>query len=252
MARTFYFPNILRKVHIGFLSLFKDFQVAKFDSDGNIENMRDVPITFGHKGKYLSIAQKKSKRDFSLYLPRIAVMMTGLTATPEKNRGGHLTPICNYASGSTDTIEKLYGGVPYRINYTVTILSEHMDEMSQILEQILPAYVPYRTVTIKEFDFISSFTRDLPVNLTSTTPNFQDETIEDELKYVEFELEFEVDCTFYRPLLTSDIIKTIKVDLIDSSLAPDISGVGVTGFTYAVSGSEDDYIEEEDGWTDLI
>lgn len=250
--REYFFPNILRKVNIAMLSLFKNIQVAKYDNLSEIINMRDVPITFGHKGKYLSIAKKKEHRDYSLYLPRIALMISSLTSDPEKTRGGHLTSLCDYTTGNQDTIQKLYGGVPYKIGYTVTILSEHMDDLSQILEQIIPSYTPQRTVTIREFDFLTDFTRDLPVNLVSVTPEFPEETPEEDLRYVEFNLDFEVDCTFYRPLKVSDIIKTVNIDMIDSSLSPAITGVGVTGYTYAVSGDVDNFIVEEDTWTDLV
>ena len=250
--RTFYFPNILKKIHIAFLSQFKDLQVAKYDAAGDILNMRQVPITFGHKGKEISIAQKKDKRNFSTFLPRMAVMMTSITPAAEKNRGGHLVELCKYTTGSADALQKLYGGYPYKIGYTLSILTEHMGEASQIIEQILPSFVPYKNVTIREFDFLPSFTRDIPILLTSVTPTFQDETAEDEIKRIEFDIEFEVDCMFYRPILTSDIIKTVKVDFIDSSLVPDITGNDLTGYSYAVSGDEDDFIVTEDEWTDLI
>lgn len=253
MARTYYFPNILRKVHIAFLSLFKDLQVAKYDAAGNIINMRSVPINFGHKGKFISIANKKDHREHSTYLPKIAIMMNSLTPAPDKNRGGHLTEVCKYFSGSQDSLDKLYGGYPYRVGYTVTILSEHMAEASMLLEQILPSYNPHRTVTIREFDFLEDFTRDLTVLLGSVTPQFQEETPEEELKRVEFDLEFEVDCTFYRPILSSDIIKTVKVNMVDSSLSPAITGVDLTGYTYTVSGDDvDNFIVETDEWIDKI
>lgn len=250
--RTYYFPNILKKIHIAFLSQFKDLQIAKYDADGNILNMRQVPITFGHKGKEISIAQKKDKRNFSTFLPRIAVMMSSINPAPEKSRGGHLVELCKYTTGSAVTLEKLYGGYPYKIGYILTILTEHMGEASQIIEQILPSFVPYKNVTIREFDFLPSFTRDIPILLTSVTPTFQDETAEDEIKRIEFDIEFEVDCMFYRPILITDIIKTVKVDLIDSSLIPDITGNDLTSYSYIVSGDEDDHIVIEDEWTDVI
>ena len=232
--------------------MFKDLQIAKYDAAGNILNMRQVPLTFGHKGKEISIAQKKDNRNYSTFLPRMAVMMTAIAPAPDKVRGGHLVEICKYTTGSADTLEKLYGGYPYTISYTLTVLTEHMGEASQIIEQILPSFVPFRTVTIKEFDFLPTFTRDIPVVLNSVTPTFQDETTEDEIKRIEFDIEFDVDCMFYRPILASDIIKTINVDLIDSSLVPDITGNDLASYSYVVSGDEDDFIEETDEWTEYI
>ena len=235
------------------MSQFKDLQIAKYDNNGTLINYRRVPLTFGHKGKEISIAQKKDKRNFSTYLPRLALMMSSITPAAEKNRGGHLVELCKYTEAGVDTLEKLYGGYPYKISYTLTILTEHMGEASQILEQILPSFVPFKNVTIREFDFLPEFTRDIPILLDSVTPTFQEETAEDEIKRIEFDLEFTVDCMFYRPILTTDIIKTVKVDMIDSSLIPDITGNDLTSYNYAVSGDDiDDFVVLDDTWTEHI
>ena len=252
--RQYYFPDIFKKIHIATLSAFKDIQIAKYAEDGTtVINYRAVPLSFAHKGKEISMAMKKDHRSFSSYLPRLALMINSMTPNPEKVRGGHLVDLCKYTTTGQDTLEKLYGGVPYKIGYTLSILAEFMGETSQILEQILPEFTPFKNVTIREFDFIPSFTRDIPITLTGVTPIFQEETEEGEIKRIEIDIDFEVDCVFYRPILTSDIIKTVNIDLIDSSLMPDITGNDLATFEYSVSGDDiSDYVVITDEWTEQL
>ena len=246
--RQYFFPDILRKTNIAFLSLFKNIQVAKRDKDGNVLSMRDVPLKFGHKGKYISIAKKKDKREFSLYLPRISAVISSMTPAPENTNGGHLVPIYDYFSGTESSKDRIFGGTTWKMNFTLSIMTERMTEMSMILEQIIPHFTPYKNITIKEFDFIPEFTKDVKVLLTGVTPIFQDELAEEEKQRIEFDLDFEMDVMFYRPILVSDLIKTIKIEMIDSSLMPATSGDHLSTYTYGVSGEEDDFIEIEDGW----
>lgn len=246
--REYFFPDILKKTNIAFLSLFKDIQVAKRDKDGNILSMREVPLRFGHKGKYISIAMKKDKQEFSLYLPRISAIINSMTPAPENTNAGHLVPIYEYFNGSDTAKQKLFGGTSWKINYTLSLMSERMNEMSMILEQIIPHFTPYKNITIKEFDFIPEFTKDIKVLLTGVSPIFQDEIAEEEKQRIEFDLDFEMDIMFYRPVLLSELIKTVRIEMIDSTLIPSISGDLLSTYTYSVSGDADNFIVTEDGW----
>ena len=212
--KKYYFPDIIRKVTVSFLSLFKDIRVAKYDAAGNILNYRDVPIRFGQKQKYLSFEQKKSQQDFNLYLPRISVIITGFSPNPEKKIGAESNPMFKYKL-TEEEFNNIYGASPYTIDFSVSIMSQHITEMNQILEQILPYYNPFRTITIKEFDFLSTFTRDLKVLLVSTNPDFMDEVTEEQIRKITWDLAFKIDAHLYKPLLQSDIIKTVKAELLE-------------------------------------
>lgn len=250
MPRTYYHPDIIRKVHIAFMSLFKDLQVGNYDSSGTLINLRDVPIHFGHKGKYITIAKKNDKQFFSTYLPRIAVTMTGINPALEHAKGGSLQPIYRYHTVSSDSVNELYGGTPFSMFYQVTILSEKMSHATQILEQIIPYFSPHVSIKINEFDFIPDFTREIPVKLESITPVFPEDTPEETLQHIQFDLDFEVVAYLYKPTLSSKIIKSINIEMIDSSLTPTITGQDLSSYAYAVSGDSDDFIVEIDEWND--
>lgn len=252
MSRTFYNPQIIRKLNIAFMSLFKDIQVANYEADGTLINYRDVPLHFGHKGKYISIAKKKDAQFFSTYLPRIAVTITGINPALEYAKGGHLTPIYKYHTTSSDSMHELYGGTPFSVYYQVSILSEKLSHATQILEQIIPYFAPSVNVKINEFDFLPGFTREIPIKLESISPIFPEDTPETELQHIQFDLDFESIAYMYRPTLSSSIIKDINIQMIDSSLIPTITGQDLSSYAYVVSGESEDYIEITDEWIDEI
>lgn len=250
--RLYYYPGIIRKVTTGFMSLFTDFRIAKYDKDNIILNYRQVPITFGSKQKFLVERKDYSLQDFNLTLPRLAVLITGMKPNIQKNTGPEILPIFKPTVSSTQ-INEIYRPIAYTLEFTVSILSLHLSEITQIVEQILPFYSPYKNITIQEFDMIPSYTRDLKILLTGIAPNFMeiDNTPESDIRKFNWDLTFSIDCFLYKPILVSNIIKTVKIDLLDTSTSSPLSGGLVTGYTYAVSGdSIDSYTILSNLWDD--
>lgn len=239
--RQYYFPNIIKKVTTAFLSLFTDIRVAKYDTTGTLINYRNVPIVFGSKQKFISTIKKSSQMDFSQSLPRMSVIITGLSYTPAKVWGSEVMSIIK-TSVSPETVNNIYRPSSWTLDFTLSIVSLHITEMNQILEQVLPYFNPYKTITIQEFDNVSSFTRDLKVLLKETTPDFMDEVLEEDIRKIVWDINFSIDCPLYKPILLSDLIKTVKVELFDSSMTAPLSGSSnlLETYTYAVSGSSQD------------
>lgn len=238
--RKYFYPNIIEKVTTSFMSLFTDIRIAKYDNNSFL-NYRNVPITFGLKQKFLTARTKEGQFDFSFSLPRLSVMLTALNQQPEKVQGSELLPYLNPIS-STE-FNTVFRPTPYSLEFTLSILSLHLTECNQILEQIVPFFTPYRIITIREIDAIPSFTRDLKILLTGVTPTFQEEIGEDDVRKFIWDLTFKVDCFLYKPILISKIIKTVKVELLDLNT----SNLEAT-YTYAVSGDSINYIVTSGGW----
>ena len=86
MARSYYFPQILRKINIAVLSIFTGLKIAKLDENGITLSTRNVPVVFGNKKKFLTKIQKD--KSFNKYLPMISVIIGGLVKNSAANRGG--------------------------------------------------------------------------------------------------------------------------------------------------------------------
>jgi hypothetical protein len=247
--REYYFPDIISKINAVFMSGFTDIRVAKYDENKVFLNYRKVPVIFGSKQKAIQAAKKKTQKEFNMYLPRISVLPTGLIPNRQKSLGGEFTSIYKELNDlDADKVDEIFGPSYWKLEYSVSIMSATMGEVNQILEQILPYYTPTKTYTIKEFDIFNDFTRDIKITLNSTSPEFQDEILEDDNRRIIWDINFTVDCALYKPILLSNIIKSVNVELFDASVINVSGGNLLRTYTHAVSGSPDDYDVITDEW----
>ena len=250
MLKTYYYPNILRKLNLALIGLFSGIQVAKKDNRGNVIEYRQVPIRFVHKQKFIPLLSDDGQSNmmwFNQHLPQMALMINSISYDPSKMRGGFDSPIFSYTD-SSDVTRKMFSGTPYKISYQLGILSMHMNEVSMIMEQILPRFNPFHNLTIREWDFLPELTRDIKVNIGQTIQtNFDSEVDENKFRKIEFEMSFDASCNFYLPIQISEIIKHVKVDL-NSSFVDGVSG-GFDTYNYEVSGSEENYSILTDEWS---
>jgi len=229
--RKYYFADTLKKTLTAFMSLFTNVRVAKYEADGTFINYRNVPIVFGTKQKALAGLQKDDQLDINHYLPRISIMLDGIVPNRSKAKAQEILPIYNTNVGETERT-RIFGASPYDMFFTVGIMSLHMTDTFQILEQLFPYFTPFRNITIREFAFLPEFTRDIKVTLTGSSPDFQEDLDEQTRRKLIWDLKFSVETNIYKPLLIQDIIKTVKVELLDFNNDEDYST-----FTYAVSGT---------------
>lgn len=250
--KTYYFPDILRKVNLALISLFSGIQIAKRDVNGNIMEYKQVPIRFVHKQKFIPLLTEDSEANrmwFNQHLPMMALMISGISYDPTKARGGFDSPIFNYVDENEIT-KNIFSGTPYKITYSLGILSMHMSEMSMIIEQILPQFNPYKNITIKEWDFLPTLTRDIKVLLNGpVNTNFDNEIPEEKIKKIEFEISFDLSCNFYLPIQISDIVKHVGINIKDNTTTDEVSAYDT--YNYEVSGTEDDFDVITNSWTNV-
>lgn len=106
--------------------------------------------------------------------------------------------------------------VPYTFDYTLSIFVKYIDDGLQILEQILPYFTPFYTVSINEFANPEGQKRDIPIFLTSITSEdlYQGEVAEDRI--ITWTLNFTANYWVYPPVLDdASIIKTNEINFND-------------------------------------
>ena len=252
MLKTYYYPNILRKLNLALIGLFSGIQVAKKDNQGNVLEYRQVPIRFVHKQKFIPLLSEDGQSNmmwFNQHLPQLALMINSISYDPSKARGGFDSPIFSYTDNN-DVTRKMFSGTPYKIDYTLGILSMHMNEVSMIMEQILPRFNPYHNITIAEWDFLPELTRDIKVNIGGAIKtNFDTEVDESKFRKIEFEINFDATCNFYLPIQISELIKHVNVDIKENTLTDAPSAYDT--FNYEVSGNPDYYDIITDEWNNV-
>jgi hypothetical protein len=164
-----------------------------------------VPISYAPKEKYVTRLEGDPDlvRQVQAILPRMSFEITGLTYDPARKQNSLL----KVAKG--DTISRTatqYMGVPYDINFQLTIYARNIDDGTQIIEQILPHFNPDYTSTIEPIPQLA-FLKDIPIILDSVTPTVQYEGNYDSVRYVYWSLQFSVKAHFWGPVSTPKIIR---------------------------------------------
>ena len=164
MFSQFYNESI-RKMVIGFGSLFNDIRVIRKNSDGSTKETIRVPLAYGPKEKFIKRIQQSSSISNTTHtqitLPLLGFDITGI-AYDSQRKGNKLRT--RKTSGSSGTTESWnYNEVPYNISFGLYAFSRNHDDNLQIIEQILPYFSPEFTVTLKVNDINDNV--DVPIIL---------------------------------------------------------------------------------------
>jgi len=109
-----------------------------------------------------------------------------------------------------------FNPVPYTYDYTVSILVKYIDDGLQIIEQILPYFTPFYTVSINDMLNPGGAKRDVPIILNSITSEdlYQGDVAEDRI--ITWTLNFTVNYLMYPPIHdNSAVIKTDAINFND-------------------------------------
>ena len=141
LGSTFYHETI-RKVVIGFGTLFNDIHITRKDSSGNVQQSMKVPLAFGPKQKFLVRLREDPNiaKSVAITLPRIGFEIGAISYDPARK----LNKIqkVKKAGTSGNKVDTQYMPVPYNIDFELYAMSKNSDDALQIVEQILPYFQP--------------------------------------------------------------------------------------------------------------
>lgn len=217
MYNHFYHKRIRTMTSL-FGRLFQNLHVVRTDAaeTKNLSQIR-VPCKYSPKQKFLDRLDGKfddleEGGKMAIQLPRMGYEMTSLMFDPERS-----LPKTNYINLCKEegSRHKLYAGVPYILNFSLSIYGETQTDVYQIVEQILPYFKPDLTVKIKPFPEFPEFVESVPISLVATS--FQDdyEGALEQRRVLIYTLDFEVKTTFYGSISESSIIRKAIVDFED-------------------------------------
>ncbi|MCX8008076.1 MAG: tail sheath stabilizer and completion protein [Patescibacteria group bacterium] len=147
----FYFSSI-RSLVIGFLSLFNNIRIQRFNPNGTVKETIKVPVAWGSGDKSIIITdfedinRQLDNTMIKIVLPRISVSLDSIDYDNVR-----MTQLNNFVFKNlqTNQMQKIYTPVPYNFTFSVSVSTKYIDDGFQILEQILPYYRPFYTITIK-------------------------------------------------------------------------------------------------------
>ena len=213
MLKTFY-HGTMRRLTIGFGTLFNNIHIQKKDAAGDIQLDYKVPFAYGPKEKFLSRINQNNtitgnETDVEITLPRISFAMGGLTYdTTRKMNTMNRNQIVNAANPSR--VDWQYEKVPYNLEYNLSVMVKNTDDGLQIVEQILPYFTPDFNITLKDNPDMG-FSTDIPISLTSV--NHQDDYEGDfeSRRVLVWDLTFVARMNLYPPTGERGIIRKVIV-----------------------------------------
>ena len=208
LSNDYFYFSLTRKYVILFGNMFNNITLKRINNtdDSEIERWK-VPLAYGPKEKYYARlhGDPDLERGTAITLPRMSFEMLGITYDSGRKQGSLLRAA--KANTSTRT-QSQYMGVPYDLNFELTIYTRHIDDGTHIVEQILPYFNPDYTPTIENMPDIG-ITKDVPIILNSVNQQIEHEGNFDAVRYVTWSLNFTMKVYFYGPISSSKIIRTV-------------------------------------------
>jgi hypothetical protein len=120
-----------------------------------------------------------------------------------------------------------YNPVPYTFEYSLYVFVKYIDDGLQIIEQILPYFTPFYTVTLNDIKAYG-VQRDVPISITSITSEdqYQGDVADDRI--ITWTLTFSANGWVYPPVKdAAGVIKTADVNFLELDLDQKLTTVTV-------------------------
>ena len=235
MFSTFYNESI-RKLVIGFGSLFNNLNVRYFDSSGAETQKVRIPLSYSPKEKFIarleqggSILEDQAK--VKAILPRLGFDITGINYDPTRT----INKLKKMRKRDGLTTTSMFNEVPYNISFGLYSFTSSIDENLQVLEQILPSFSPEFVVSIN----MNSVHQKVDIPITLSNVNIQEEYEGNffNRRFISTTFEFLAKSYVYGPIssgtggiitaITGDFYQSLDDTFDDESAV--VASFGVTG-----------------------
>jgi hypothetical protein len=150
----YFYNKSLRKLVVGFGSLFSNIVVEHIDKDSLANSQIKVPITYAPQEKFIRRLLEPSSIDNTTrienQLPRLSYMMSSISVDNVRKMN-KLNPIesPNTSSGSCLSTGSLINEVvPVNVAFSLFVYTRHIDDTLQIFEQIMPYFSPDHIISL--------------------------------------------------------------------------------------------------------
>lgn len=236
---TQFYNEAIRKLVIGFGSLFNDIRIVRKNADGTTKETIRVPLSYGPKEKFLRRIQESSSisdtSKVQITLPRIGFDITGFAYDSQRKTNKLRRRKVDGSDGLTNSWN--YNEVPYIISFGLYAFSRNQDDNLQIIEQILPYFTPEFIVSFNMNDVNKKVDVPIVLNSVSTIEDYEGDF--DTRRNLTSTFEFSAKAYIYGPVKTGKIILQSEIDIFGSE----------EKFSYPVTGAQDLRIGITGGYT---
>jgi hypothetical protein len=218
LSNQHFYHRIIRKLVVGFGSLFNDLKLYRYDKAGTTEIERvTVPLSYASKEKfYARITQDPTlAKEVALTLPRMSFEMLSIAYDPLRKMSSFNT---SFGVGNNgNTLKTIPGATPYNFTFALYVYVRNTEDGAQIIEQILPYFNPDYTMTL-DLTGTGLTKNDVPVILESIEPLNDYVGTSENVRTIQWTLTFTVKAWLYGPVNNNaKIIRKATANTYDST-----------------------------------
>jgi hypothetical protein len=232
---TQFYNEALRKLVIGFGSLFNDVRVIRKNEDGSTKETIRIPLSYGPKEKFIrrisEMSSITSTTRTEITLPRLGFDITGMAYDPA--RKGNKLRVRKATSDGTDSSWN-YSEVPYNFNFGLYSFTRNQDENLQVIEQILPYFSPEFIVSFKVNTINEKVDIPIILNGISTVEDYEGDF--DTRRSIITTFDFVAKSYVYGPAKSSKIILQSEIDFFGESGKFDFPVTGAHDLRVGITG----------------
>lgn len=221
--------HIIRKVVVGFGTLFSNLKLVRTDADGTVTQTIKVPLAYAPKEKWEVRVDQDPELTNHVYttLPRMSFEITGYNYDASRMVNRNNTIKC-YTDG---VVTSMYAPVPYNIDISLYALTKGTEDGLSIVEQILPLFAPEYSLNLVAIPRMN-IKQDIPIILNGVSVQDDYEGDFATRRLVTHTFTFTVKANLYGPVKSSKLITDVSVNL-------DTETLGVGQNNYHVIGDPD-------------
>ncbi|NBP01590.1 MAG: hypothetical protein EBU90_15945 [Proteobacteria bacterium] len=215
MSTTYH--RIIRKLVVGFGSLFDNITLTRYKADGTEDRKIKVPIIYSPKEKYVArlLGDPELNKKVQITLPRMSFDLLSMNYDASRKQ---VTNQKNVApSGNPNSKLSQYNPVPYNFDFSLYIYVRNIEDGTQIIEHILPFFTPEYTIKLNLVPSMGVI-KEVPITLNSVDYDIEYEGLQDsDARVVIWTLNFTAKAFVYGPVNEGKIIKSSFVNILNLS-----------------------------------
>lgn len=212
MSATYH--RIIRKLVIGFGSLFDNITLTRYKTNGAEDRKIKVPVIYSPKEKYVArlLGDPELNKKVQITLPRMSFDL--LSMEYDASRKQITNQKITASSGGVGTKLSQYNPVPYNFEFSLYIYVRNIEDGTQIIEHILPFFTPEYTIKLNLVPTMG-IVKEVPIILNSVNYNIEYEGLQDsDTRVVIWTLNFTAKAFVYGSITENSIIRQSIVNIL--------------------------------------
>lgn len=205
LSNQHFYHRTMRKMVVAFGTMFNNIRLVRYNKTNTVEIERiTVPLAYASKEKfYQRITQDPElTKETQITLPRMGFELASITYDPLRKISNFNT---QFSPGSSYLSAQSVLATPYNFEFNLNIYVRNVEDGTQIIEQILPYFAPDYTVNAN-IAGLSNLNIDIPIILNSVSQTEEAQGSAEDLRLLNWSLNFTMKGYFYGPTSNSKII----------------------------------------------